>query len=139
MGTTKIVYKLLGLVSYQSNDAIAVQKLAHICFETLIYLHDSTLAVSVESIEFLHHIVLLMRICSNIVALENSFTNYIIETWFAAQSRSLLSFFNRLIELFTIHNLAIDEIYWFIGNLMKCQLSEASLKHIEMSAFFVNI
>lgn len=55
------------------------------------------------------------------------------------QSRSLVEFFNHFIELIGTTNLSIGEIYWFIGNLMKCQLSDASLKYLETDEFFAKI
>lgn len=73
-----------------------------------------------------------MRISSNIVALGGSFGDYIVDSWFRSQNRSLASFFNRFIDLFSAHGLLIDEINWFIGNLMKCQLNELNRQYLEV-------
>lgn len=141
MGITKIVYKLLNLLEFKSNDAIGMQKLLHICFETLIHLYDATSSspTAPESSEYLHQVILLMRICSNILTLENSYADYIIDNWFKTQSRSLVTFFNHFIVQMAAAKLSTEEIYWFIGNLMKCQLSETSLKYIEIDEFFAKI
>ncbi|XP_031623357.1 uncharacterized protein LOC116340809 [Contarinia nasturtii] len=139
---TKIIYKLLDLLQFQSKDVIGMQKLVFICFETLIHLYNGSATSSLQSTrssEHLHQVVLHMRILSNIVALENSFADLIIETWFVNQSRSLASFYNHFIDLFSAHSVSIEEIYWFIGNLMKCQLGEVSLKYLETDQFFAQI
>lgn len=138
---TKIVYKLLNLLEFKSNDAIGMQKLGHIAFETLIYLHNitSTSTSPQESVESLHQVVLLMRICSNLVAVEPSYADYIIENWFRTKSRSLAAFFNHFIEQIAAVNLSMEEIYWFIGNLMKCKLSGSTLEYLESDAFFATI
>lgn len=135
---TKIIYKLLNLLNFQSNDAISVQKLVHFCFDTLIYLYNqpSSLPVSNQS---LHQVVLLTRICSNFVALENSFGGYIIEHWFQSQNRSIATFFNHFIDQLSANSLSVDEIYWFIGNLMKCQINESITKFLECDEFFLKL
>lgn len=139
-GITRIVYKLLNLLKFQSNDANEVQKLVHICFDTLIYVFDQTSSLPSESSELHHQAVLLMRICSNFVAMDSSFGNYIIENWFVkSQNRSLALFFNHFIALFVANSISINEIYWFIGNLMKCQHNEQTLKYFESDEFFVKI
>lgn len=132
---TRIVYKFLNLLKFQSSDAIGMQKLVYICFETLIHLYNSNVDPSPESSDYFHQAVLHMRILSNIVALENRFADCIIENWFVNQPRSMASFFNHFIDLFSACSISIDEIYWFIGNLMKCQLNEISLKYIEMERY----
>ncbi|XP_055295482.1 uncharacterized protein LOC129565094 [Sitodiplosis mosellana] len=142
LGKTKIVYKLLNLLEFKSNDAIEMDKLVYICFGTLLNLYDVTSSsppAPSESREFLHQVVLLMRICSNLVALENSYADYIIDNWFRTQSRSLATFFNYFIKQMAATNLSIEEIYWFIGNLMKCQLSDTTLKYVETDEFFAKI
>lgn len=138
LGLTRIVYKFLNLLEFKSNNAIGMQKLVQICFETLIHLHDN-ISSAPPSPEFFYHVILCMRICSNIVAVETSVADYIIENWFRMQSRSLVVFFNHFIELIATTNLSTEEIYWFIGNLMKCQLSDASLKYLETDEFFARI
>lgn len=135
---TKIVYKLLNLLGFQSNDAIGIQQLVHLCFDTLIHVHDNPSSTP-GSNESLHQVILLMRICSNIVALENSFGGYIIDHWFCSQNRSMASFFNHFIEQFSSNGLSVEEIYWFTGNLMKCQINESSTKFVEYDEFFVKL
>lgn len=129
------------MLEFKSNDAMGMQKLLNICFKTLIHLHDTTSSnpPAPDFSEFFHQVILLMRICSNIVTLENSYVDYIIDNWFRAPSRSLATFFNYFIEQMAAANLSIEETYWFIGKLMKCQLSETSLKYIEIDDFFVKI
>lgn len=141
LGMTKIVYKLLNLLEFKAIDAVGMQKLFHNCFETLIHLYDtmSSSPPAADSSDFLHHAILLMRICSNLVTLESSYADYIIDNWFRTQSRSLATFFNYFIEQISAVNLSIKEIYWFIGNLMKSQLSETSLKYIEIDDFLAKI
>lgn len=135
---TKIIYKLLNLLNFQSNDAIGVQKLIHFCFDTLIHLHDQPSSLSISN-ESLHQAVLLMRISSNIVALENSFGGYIIEHWFQSQHRSMATFFNYFIDLLSTNSLSVDEIYWFISNLMKCQMNESITKFLECDELLVKL
>lgn len=129
----------MNLPEFKLNDATAVQKLVHIIFDTLIHVHDSTLSSAGNLTELLHRVALLIRICANIVAVEGSVADYIIETWFRPQNRSIASFFNHFIELFITNSMSIEEIYWFIGNLLKCQLSAPSLKYLEMDSFFTKI
>lgn len=135
---TKIVYKLLNLLGFQSKDAIGVQQLVHLCFDTLIHVHENFSMMS-DPNENLHQVILLMRICSNIVALENSFSCYIIERWFCSQNRSMVTFFNQFIERFVANGLSVDEIYWFIGNLMKCDTNDLTMKFLEYDEFFVKL
>lgn len=71
--------------------------------------------------------------------MDSSFGNYIIENWFQSQNRSLALFFNHFIALFVANSISINEIYWFIGNLMKCQHNEQTLKYLESDEFFVKI
>lgn len=80
-----------------------------------------------------------MRICSNLVALENSFADLIIENWFDSKNRSIALFFNHFIDQFTASSLHVEEIYWFIGNLLKSQVAETSWKYIEKDEFFDKI
>lgn len=138
-GVIRIVYKLLNLLNYQSNDVDGVKKLVQIFFDTLIHLQNQFKSSTPESSEFLHQVVLLMRICSNVVALESSFGEIIIENWFKSQNRSLALFFNYFIELFAKCSLSPTEIYWFIGNLMKCPLSESTQTFVELDDFFNKI
>lgn len=136
----KIVYKLLNLLDFKSNDALGMQKLFLLCFETLIYLHDNTSASSsLDQVDSLQNVIILMRICSNLVVLENSFADLIIENWFDSENRSIALFFNHFIDQFTASGLHIEEIYWFIGNLLKLQVAQNSWKYIEKDEFFDKI
>lgn len=76
-----------------------------------------------------------MRICSNIVALEQSYGDYMVQQWFQSPNRSMTSFFNQFIELLATNNLSVDEIYWFIGNLMKCPIKESTLEFLQCDNF----
>lgn len=141
LGATRIVYKLLNLLQFQSNDAVGLQKLAQMCFDTIIYLNDNTFqsisSDSVEPNEPLHQAMILLRICSNIVALEGAFGDHIIDNWFRSQNRSLASFFNRFIDLHAENGLSVEEIYWFVGNLMKCQIRNH--QYLEADEFIVKL
>lgn len=141
LGITKIAYKLLNLLEFKCSDAIGKQKLVDQCIETLIYLYDTTssLPSTPEPKDFLNQVVLLMRICSNLSALEDSYGDYIIENWFRVPSRSLRDFFNYFFEKFAVSNLSFNEIYWFIGNITKGQLSETTQNYLAIDDFFFKI
>lgn len=134
----KIVYKLLNLLNFQSNDTIGVQKLVHFCFDTAIYIERKLPSVT-DPTEFLHSMVLIMRISSNIIALENSFGDYIIEQWFLSQNRSIAAFFNNFIDFFVVNSLSVDEIYWFIGNIIRCPMNETVTQFLEDDEFMVKL
>lgn len=136
---TKIAYKLLNLLGFQSNaNDDGMQNLLKLCFDTLIHIYSTCNLVSAhDSNESTQLVILLLRICSNIVALHAVFGEFIILNWFQSQNRSMSSFFNHFIQLLTTNGLSVDEIFWFIGNLLKGQTnSESTAKYLECDDFF---
>lgn len=132
----KIAYKLFNLVGFQSD--LRSIKLLKLCFGTLVHIHDtSDLRPAPVPNESVHHVMLLMRICSNIAVLNKEFSGFIIYAWFKSQDRSMASFFNHFIELLTTNGFSAKEIFWFIGNLLKDQTSDDStIKYLENDDFF---
>lgn len=137
---TRIAYKLLNLLEFQSiDDDNGTQRLIKLCFDTLIHIHDTATSSAPDSSQFIEHVILLMRICSNIVALHYTHGDYIIHNWFQFQNRSISSFFNHFIELLTANGFSVNEIYWFIGNLLKCATNESTIKYLECDHFFAKL
>lgn len=138
---TRIAYKLLNLLGFQSNDSDGMHRLTKLCFETLIDIHDTPDHPSAsDSNESVQHVILLMRICSNIVVQNPNFSDFIINCWFETQNRSMGSFLNDFIELVTAADgFSVSEIYWFIGNLLKCHTNESTMKYLEFDNFFTKL
>lgn len=135
---TKIAYKLLNLLDFQSNDDDGMQRLLKFCFDTLNHIHDTSNSSTntPDSNESIQHVILLMRICSNIVARNQILGGFIIANWFQSQNRSMTSFFNHFIDLLlTTNGSSVPEIYWFIGNLLKCPTNESTIKYLEREDF----
>lgn len=133
---TKIAYKFLNLLGFQSNDDDGMQRLLKLCIDTLIHIHDTSNSSTTPDLsESIQHVVLLMRMCSNIVALNQIFGDFIIKTWFQSQNRSMASFLNHFIELLTVNGFSLTEIYWFVGNLLKCRTNESTIKYLEHDDF----
>lgn len=141
---TKIAYKLLNLLEFQSNgddDDDGMRRLLTLCFDTLIYIHGTLNASSdpkPDLIESIQNGILLMRICSNIVALNQKLGDFVITNWFQFQSRSMALFFNYFDELFKANGFSVAEIHWFIGNLLECPMNESTAKYLECEEFFKN-
>lgn len=132
-----ITYKLLNVLDFQANDTFAFQKVLMICVDTLIHIQDAMMTS--PSDEFLHQSILLMRICSNIIARENENANYFIENWFSSKNRSISLFFNQFIEFIQSKGLSIQEIYWFIGNIINCSLNDNCHQYLENDEFFTKL
>lgn len=139
---TKIAYKLLNLLLFQVNDNDdGLQRVLKLCFETLMHIHNTPTSFSAShSNESVQHVLLLMRISSNIVAVNQSLGDFIIFNWFQLQNRSMASFFNHFIEQITLNDCSVAEIYWLIGNLLKTQINNESTKqYLECDDFFNKI
>lgn len=140
---TKIAYKLLNLLEFQSNDFDGMQKLLKLCFDTLIHIHDNCVVDdstdAPDSDESIQHAVFLMRICSNVVARNPMVGDFIVTNWFQSKNRSMTSFFNHFVELLIAKGFSVAEIYWFIGNLLKCSTNESTIKYLECDDFLNNL
>lgn len=139
---TKIAYKFLNLLEFQSNDDDGIQRLLKQCFDTLIHIHDKSIASAntPDLDESIQHVILMMRICSNIVARYQAFGDFIITNWFQYGNRSMASFFNHFIELLLgANDFSVAEIYWFIGNLLKSSTNESTIKYLECDDFLNKI
>lgn len=82
-----------------------------------------------------------MRICANIIALENSYADYIIENWFGTKNnnRSMALLFNHFINQFVANSLNIKEICWFIGNIDKFKHGEVATNIVQTEQFMENV
>lgn len=136
---TKIAYKLLNLLRFQANDNDdGLQRVVKLCFDTMIHMHDTLNLLSAsDSNESAQHVIVLMRICSNSVAVDPLVGDFIIFNWFQSQNRSMASFFNHFIEQISLNGCSAVEILWFIGNLLRSQVNnESTKKYLECDDFF---
>lgn len=127
---TSITYKLLDKLEFGSKHFLDLQKLLSVSFGTL-------LIISELPNNNLRQIILLIRICSNLLAMENRLGCLILKDWFYVPQRSLSTFFNRILHVIRENNLSVCEIYWFINNLINHQFQED--KHQELDNFFVEL
>lgn len=133
---TKIVYKFSNLIEFHSNDETANGRILEICFNTLFHMYDSPSAETTA--DDVNQIILLMRICANIVAIQSDFVDWFIENLFIPQNRSLSSFFNFFTAQFPNSSYS-KEVYWFLGNLVSSPFSNKSLAYLESDGFFENL
>lgn len=130
---TPIIYRFLDKLEFKCNDFHATQTLLTNCFDTLFQLSESS-----ESDP--RHIISLIRICSNIIATEKSLGDFIIRNWFILREKLISTFFNSIVRIVKgMDNLSVNEIYWFINNIITSPLSDKTSKCIAIDALVANI
>lgn len=131
--STPIIYRFLDKLEFKSNDSHAMQKLLTNCFDTLVLLSEGSESDS-------RHIILLVRICSNIIATEKSLGDFIVRKWFLLREKTISTFFDSIIRIVKgKENLSANEVYWFINNIISAPLSDGTSKLIDLDALIADI
>lgn len=130
---TPIIYRFLDKLEFICNDSQATQKLLTSCFDTLVLMSEGSENDS-------RHIISLIRICSNIIATEKSLGDFIVRNWFNLRENSISTFFNSIIRIVKgKENLSVNEVYWFINNIISSPLSGDASKFIDLDPLIANI
>lgn len=130
---TPIIYRFLDKLEFKSNDSQATQKLLTNCIDTLVLLSEGSESDS-------RHIISLIRICSNIIATEKSLGDFIVRNCFILREKSISTFFNSIIRIVKGKgNLSVNEVHWFINNVISSSLSNDTSKFIDLNALVANI
>lgn len=138
---TTIAYKYFDMIDFHSHDETALGRLLELSLNTLFHIHDTHNVTSETSVppDTQRQIILLIRMCSNIVAIQSDYVDWFIENIFQPQSRSMSSIFNYFIDLVATNTQFVREINWFLGNLINSPFSNNSLAYLESDGFFANI
>lgn len=130
---SRIIYRFLDKLEFKSNDSQATQKLLTNCFDTLVLLSEG-------SDSDIRHIISLIRICSNIIATQKTLGDFIVRNWFILREKTISTFFNSIIRIVKgKENLSVNEVYWFINNILSSQLSDDTSKFINLDPLIANI
>lgn len=107
--------------------------------ETLNHLYEQLLKnenVNDSALELTMHLLLVLRIMGNVIALEDWAANLLIENGFASKNLSMSTFFNTLIDLTGQDMSYRNELLWIIGNLTASKhLNSSTLEYLKCDNF----
>lgn len=115
---TKILYKLLNKMNFQWPDEAVILNAMDSSIATIFYLYQNIQSFPIDCFEPFSHIILLLRIIGNFMALKDWTANYVITNGFAANNVEVGGFFKNLLE--TLDNEATQrELIWVARNLLE--------------------
>lgn len=139
--TSKILYKLLNTLNFQMSEyprSLTVNVMG-LSVGTVLQLHRNIQSFPIECREPFAHIIILLRIIGNFLAINSWTANSIITDGFAANNVPIAQFFKDLLE--TLDTEASQrEILWVARNFLENEhLNCDSLAYLQRSGLDMNL